>query len=448
MMAASTQIEMTAPSTAPDAQNLRMAEEQGRLKGFLGTADEMTQVAAVVAPKTVEWVRSLTDAEIIPLGVKALGDIADDILVLDEIRQRFRRGRAIEGYTNWTEFVEKNSKYGIRTIQKRLNTVHGVRGYEKFEPFAETNPVRLSTETQEPEPTATPANGISLYDPNFLSKEDADRLFAAFEKLPWERKKIQFYGLKPAPNSQVWMGTPPQDGAYSSSFKTIVEWTPEALEIRQRVYKVTGFLFDSLNFTRYQDENEHCGWHVDKADEGLWDFPIASVSLGAEREFQTQRYESIDPTKRHKRTPVGEPHTLSLAHGSLVVMPAGSQAEYMHRLKKTSQSCGPRINLTFRMMTPAVEATVATAAPAVEDDAITDAMNFPAEPTATPAIEPVEETPEPAPMPVRRLKPTVPHALATMAEAKGVRVSPSAKDGRFDLLFLTEAQVKKAMESL
>jgi hypothetical protein len=109
-MAASTQM-------APDANGIRM-------KGFLGTADEMTKVAEVLAPKTVEWVRSLTDAEIIPMGVKALGDIADDILVLDEIRQRFRK-RSIEGYANWTEFIEKNSKYGIRTIQKRLATVNG-----------------------------------------------------------------------------------------------------------------------------------------------------------------------------------------------------------------------------------------------------------------------------------------------------------------------------------
>lgn len=114
---------MAASTMATHAQILRMAE-QNRLKGFLGTANEMTAVAEVMAPKTVEWVRSLTDAEIIPMGVKALGDIADDILVLDEIRQRFRKGRAIEGYANWTEFVEKNSKYSIRTIQYRLNEVN------------------------------------------------------------------------------------------------------------------------------------------------------------------------------------------------------------------------------------------------------------------------------------------------------------------------------------
>ena len=458
---ASTQ--MAAPTqTAPDAQDLRMAE-QNRLKGFLGSADEMTAVAEVIAPKTVEWVRSLTDAEIIPMGVKALGDIADDILVLDEIRQRFRRGHAIEGYANWTEFVEKNSKYGIRTVQRRLNEVHGVREYEKFDPL-ETTKCRLSSDTQEPEtaehkqemhaeqlladylyvwektsvesadksylwlvenqktgraelwrtheltriirtgevkrrqncevayghndspafraygllyiaaaeewaqlrlqelkglrsdvgdfippqnpadqPTATPetptGNGTSLYDPNFLSKEDADRLFAALSTLPWQSNKDK--------NRLVcWMGIPPLPGAYSSG--EVTPWTPEAQEIQKRVQEATGFLFDSLLINSYKDGTQGMGFHVDEEDEGLWDFPIASVSLGARREFQTQRYTKTG----HKRMPVSEIYTLPLGHGSLVVLPVGSQAEFQHRLRKTTETCGPRINVTFRMMTP------------------------------------------------------------------------------------------------
>lgn len=198
--------------------------------------------------------------------------------------------------------------------------------------------------------TPTVSNGISVYDPNFLSKEDADRLFTAFEKLPWVRKKVNMYGWKLAACQQAWMGTPPGDSAYSKSIFNELAWTPEALEVRERVYDATGFLFDSVNFSLYLDGSEGMGFHVDKADEGLWDFPIVSVSLGAVREFQTRRYASVDPTKRYKRTPVGDINTFSLAHGSLVVMPAGSQGEFMHRLKQTTKPCGARINMTFRCM--------------------------------------------------------------------------------------------------
>jgi hypothetical protein len=66
-------------------------EETNRLKGFLGTAGEMTSIAETLAPHSIAWVKSLSDDELFPLGEKALQDIADDILVLDEIRQRFRR---------------------------------------------------------------------------------------------------------------------------------------------------------------------------------------------------------------------------------------------------------------------------------------------------------------------------------------------------------------------
>jgi alkylated DNA repair dioxygenase AlkB len=43
---------------------------------------------------------------------------------------------------------------------------------------------------------------------------------------------------------------------------------------------------------------------------------------------------------------------VALEDGSLVVMPAGSQEFYVHRLKKATkqQVTGARINLTFRMM--------------------------------------------------------------------------------------------------
>jgi len=115
----------SSPPRVLDATSCRMPEEHNRLKGFLGTAHEITAVAEVVAPKTVGWVRSLSDAEIIPMGEKALGDIADNILVLDEIRTRFRKGLPIFGYANWSDFVERNSKFSLRTIQRRLNDVNG-----------------------------------------------------------------------------------------------------------------------------------------------------------------------------------------------------------------------------------------------------------------------------------------------------------------------------------
>jgi hypothetical protein len=70
---------------------------------------------------------ALSNEDLFPLGEKALKDIADDIIVLYEIRQRFyaAKGSPLLGYQNWREFVERNSKYSIRTIQNRIAEVQG-----------------------------------------------------------------------------------------------------------------------------------------------------------------------------------------------------------------------------------------------------------------------------------------------------------------------------------
>jgi len=57
--------------------------------------------------------------------------------------------------------------------------------------------------------------------------------------------------------------------------------------------------------------------------------------------------------KRRFHKHFGEPdQPVAFEHGSLVVMPAGSQNFYVHRLKKATKQQGTaaRINLTFRMM--------------------------------------------------------------------------------------------------
>jgi alkylated DNA repair dioxygenase AlkB len=215
-------------------------------------------------------------------------------------------------------------------------------------------------------------DAISLYDPHFIPTADADRLFTALGQLPWQQHIIPMWGKDiPAPRLYQWMGIPPQPRAYShGGFKTEggiysgetfkpIDWTPEATEIQQMVHAKTGLLFDSLNINFYRNGKDHVGYHVDKDDEGRWEFPIASVSLGAVREFQVQPY-ILGGASGRKRLANGTPETYVLAHGSLVVMPAGSQGCFQHRLKPAKIEVGPRINLTFRMMDGVCDDTVDT----------------------------------------------------------------------------------------
>jgi alkylated DNA repair dioxygenase AlkB len=182
--------------------------------------------------------------------------------------------------------------------------------------------------------------GIDFYKADFLRDAEADRFFAALSNLRWEQHVFSMYGEKiPAPRLFQWMGVPPCS-LYGGTIHPI-PWTEEALEIQSRVETAVRTHFNSLNINFYRNKNDYLGWHVDKESEGQWSSPIASVSLGAVREFQLRK-------RGGPNHPPNPP--IPLAHGSLIVMPAGSQAHYQHRLKKATKPCGPRINLTFRVM--------------------------------------------------------------------------------------------------
>jgi len=192
-----------------------------------------------------------------------------------------------------------------------------------------------------------PMNGISLHDPSFLPRSDADRLFDDLLDLPWKRHTMKMYGKEiPMPRLYQWFGLTPT--IYREAV-TPIDWTPTTLEIQERVRQRLGIVFNSLNVNYYRDGKDHIGWHSDDEKEGRWDFPIASVSLGAAREFQTCPYNGNGKAKRRLHKDFGTPDPpVVLEHGSLVVMPAGSQEFFVHRLKKGNG--GARINLTFRMM--------------------------------------------------------------------------------------------------
>jgi hypothetical protein len=116
-------LRLTEEPTEADATSCRMALD--RTKGFLGIS---ASTVAAMDKNIVAVYRAMSDEELFPIGEKALRDIADDIIALDEIHSRFRNSKEVPilGYQNWKEFVARNSKYSIRTVQRRLADEHGV----------------------------------------------------------------------------------------------------------------------------------------------------------------------------------------------------------------------------------------------------------------------------------------------------------------------------------
>lgn len=89
--------------------------------------DGRRAMADAIADRSM-YVRSLPNDKLFPLGERALTDIIDNIVALHEIRRRFnaaKKGESLMGYASWSAFVKKNSRFSIRTVQRKLSEIDG-----------------------------------------------------------------------------------------------------------------------------------------------------------------------------------------------------------------------------------------------------------------------------------------------------------------------------------
>src|SRR5579864_6080023 len=164
---------------------------------------------------------------------------------------------------------------------------------------------------------------------SFLTPAEAQALLASVQSLPWTRGR--FMG-RPVPREEVWMGPYP----YKFSGRTLVPapWTPEIEAVRVQIGEQYGSDYNSVLLNRYVNEQDSVSWHSDGELEMDSDHPIASLSLGAAREFLVRPVTSKKEVQSHL-----------LTSGSLLVMPAGFQQRYQHCVPKSGRPCAIRVNL-------------------------------------------------------------------------------------------------------
>jgi alkylated DNA repair dioxygenase AlkB len=176
--------------------------------------------------------------------------------------------------------------------------------------------------------------GTRFYDESFLNSEVADALFAELRSAtPW---KQEISRGRPFPRLTAWYADAGLSYRYSGVTHHAVEWTPALREIKNRVEQASGADFNSLLLNLYRDGKDSIGLHGDNEPELGTNPVVASVSLGAVRQF----------VLKHKKGK--EKLTIPLAHGSLLVMGGTCQHHWLHGVPKTEQPVGERINLTFR----------------------------------------------------------------------------------------------------
>jgi len=111
---------------------------------------------------------------------------------------------------------------------------------------------------------------------------------------------------------------------------------PDILAIRKLLEEQAKCKFEVCFLNRYLNQKDQLGWHSDDSPEMDDARPIATISLGVEREIWFRPKESQEITK------------LKLENGSLCLMHPGMQDTHQHRIPKASFQCGERISLTFR----------------------------------------------------------------------------------------------------
>jgi alkylated DNA repair dioxygenase AlkB len=154
------------------------------------------------------------------------------------------------------------------------------------------------------------------------------------------RPDVRIFGKYiPIPRDQIAFG----EGSYKFSGLSVEArpWSevPELLEARDLISKHVGVPFHFALVNRYVTGNDNIGWHSDDEKDLVDGAPIASLTLGADREFYL----------RHK-PPAADKATFCVPtrHNLLVVMGGKCQQEFQHSVPKRAKITGVRINITFR----------------------------------------------------------------------------------------------------
>ncbi len=181
-------------------------------------------------------------------------------------------------------------------------------------------------------------DGIALYYDHVLSFEKADDYFnELLNKIEWKNDEINIFGKKIITKRKVaWYADKPFVYTYSRNTKVALPWIEELLVLKKIAEERSGESFNSCLLNLYHNGTEGVSWHSDSEKELKKNGAIGSLSVGAERKFSF----------KHKKTK--ETVSLTLHHGSLLIMKGETQKYWLHCLPPTNKVNKPRINLTFR----------------------------------------------------------------------------------------------------
>ncbi len=173
----------------------------------------------------------------------------------------------------------------------------------------------------------------------YLDESQQAALLQEVRSYPLSRPVIKVFGKQhPIPRTQVWFGDEGCDYRYSGLFIEALPWPKYVHLLQQKLERDFGIQSNGVLVNRYADGSESMGWHSDDEPEIAPGSDIASVTLGATRDFFIRHKSS------HKKVRV------SLESGDLLIMQWPMQRHWEHSLPKRMKVHEPRVNFTFRTL--------------------------------------------------------------------------------------------------
>lgn len=185
-------------------------------------------------------------------------------------------------------------------------------------------------------------NSYISYDSSFLEKENADELLNyLLTNVEWEQKFYTSYktGQKIAqPRLTAWFADDPNMAySYSGITQKVQSWLSPLSDLKEKIEKASGAIFNSVLLNFYRDGSDSVGLHADNEKELGLKPTIASISLGATRTFRMKHNSHAFQTINSQ-----------LVHGSLLIMGGNCQQDWKHEVPKEPDISQGRVNLTFR----------------------------------------------------------------------------------------------------
>jgi alkylated DNA repair dioxygenase AlkB len=217
------------------------------------------------------------------------------------------------------------SKFAVNVLQGELFS-----GFDSIS-SATTNDVRE-------EVLSMPNAEVTFYR-NFFDLRESDKIFQTLrDEISWRQDKMKIYGKDiDLPRKTAWYGDQNKSYTFSGIHLNPEPWTPMLLQMKERIERASGVMFNSVLLNLYRHGNDGISWHTD-AEPELGENPvIGSVSFGGTRRFMFRHRQ--DQTLKTE---------VELTHGSFLLMAGETQHFWQHQIPKTSRQVEPRINLTFR----------------------------------------------------------------------------------------------------